>query len=112
MADVPELGDDTDVGLVQALPILSSELVDDDLDSSLRFSLDPRPFDSSLSTCLKEIKTQGAEKSHLAVILAIFTVKIDLVDTSVTEQGIMRFCKVSGEILSSSRKLHSNDMVK
>lgn len=52
MADVTEHGDESDVGVVQALPILSSELVDEDFDSSLRFSLDPRLFDSSFSTCL------------------------------------------------------------
>ena len=51
-ADVTELGDDNEVGVVQALPILSSELVDEDLDSSLRFSLEPRLFDSNFSTCL------------------------------------------------------------
>lgn len=54
MADVTEHGDDSDVGVVQALPILSSELVDEDFDSSLKFSLDPRLFDSNFSTCLKE----------------------------------------------------------
>ena len=52
-ADVTEVGDESEVGVVQALPILSSELVDDDFDSSLRFSLDPRLFDSSFSTCLR-----------------------------------------------------------
>lgn len=51
-ADVTELGDDNEVGVVQALPILSSELVDEDFDSSLRFSLEPRLFDSNFSTCL------------------------------------------------------------
>ena len=51
-ADVTELGDESEVGVVQALPILSSELVEEDFDSSLRFSLDPRLFDSSFSTCL------------------------------------------------------------
>ena len=55
VADVTELGDESDVGVVQALPILSSELLDEDFDSSLRFSLDPRfIFDSSFSTCLRE----------------------------------------------------------
>ena len=52
--EVPEPGDESDVGVVQELPILSSEFVDEDFDSSLRFSLDPRLFDSSFSTCLKE----------------------------------------------------------
>ena len=51
-ADVTELGDESEVGVVQALPILSSELVEEDFDSSLRFSLDPRLFDSNFSTCL------------------------------------------------------------
>ena len=54
MADVTEHGDESDVGVVQALPILSSELVDEDFDSSLKFSLDPRLFDSNFSTCLNE----------------------------------------------------------
>ena len=48
-----DTGDVTDVGVVQELVILSRELVDDDLDSSLRFSLEPSPFVSSFSTCLK-----------------------------------------------------------
>ena len=65
MADVTELGDDSDVGVVQALPILSSELVDDDFDSSLRFSLDPELFDSSFSTCLKQNKNQIFDLSSL-----------------------------------------------
>lgn len=52
-ADVTEPGDESEVGVVQALPILSSELLDEDFDSSLRFSLDPRLFDSSFSTCLR-----------------------------------------------------------
>ena len=49
-----EVGDESDVGVVQVLPILSRELVDEDFDSSLRFSLDSRLFDSSFSTCLKK----------------------------------------------------------
>ena len=52
VADVAEAGDDNDVGVVQALPILSSELVDEDFDSSLRLSFDPRLAASSFSTCL------------------------------------------------------------
>ena len=51
-----EVGDESDVGVVQVLPILSRELVDEDFDSSLRFSLDSRLFDSSFSTCLKKKK--------------------------------------------------------
>ena len=51
---MPEVGDESDVGVVQVLPILSRELVDEDFDSSLRFSLDSRLFDSSFSTCLKK----------------------------------------------------------
>lgn len=59
MVDVPEPGDDTEVGEVQALPIFSSELVDEDFDPSLRFSLDPTLLDSSFSTCLKENKSSS-----------------------------------------------------
>ena len=54
VVQVPEVGDESDVGVVQVLPILSRELVDEDFDSSLRFSLDSRLFDSSFSTCLKK----------------------------------------------------------
>ena len=53
---MPEVGDESDVGVVQVLHILSRELVDEDFDSSLRFSLDSRLFDSSFSTCLKKKK--------------------------------------------------------
>ena len=56
VVQVPEVGDESDVGVVQVLPILSRELVDEDFDSSLRFSLDSRLFDSSFSTCLKKKK--------------------------------------------------------
>lgn len=51
-----EVGDESDVGVVQVLPILSRELVDEDFDSSLRFSFDSRLLDSSFSTCLKKKK--------------------------------------------------------
>ena len=54
MVQEAEVGDESDVGVVQVLPILSRELVDEDFDSSLRFSLDSRLFDSSFSTCLKK----------------------------------------------------------
>ena len=56
VVQVAEVGDESDVGVVQVLPILSRELVDEDFDSSLRFSLDSRLFDSSFSTCLKKKK--------------------------------------------------------
>ena len=61
--EVPEPGDESDVGVVQELPILSSEFVDEDFDSSLRLSLDPRLFDSSFSTCLKENNNYINQKS-------------------------------------------------
>ena len=54
-----DTGDVTDVGVVQELVILSRELVDDDLDSSLRFSLES--FVSSFSTCLKNKITNDRE---------------------------------------------------
>lgn len=56
MVQEAEVGDESDVGVVQVLPILSRELVDEDFDSSLRFSFDSRLFDSSFSTCLKKKK--------------------------------------------------------
>lgn len=60
-----EVGDESDVGVVQVLPILSRELVDEDFDSSLRFSLDSRLFDSSFSTCLKKKKKKGLVKHKI-----------------------------------------------
>lgn len=59
-----EVGDESDVGVVQVLPILSRELVDEDFDSSLRFSLDSRLFDSSFSTCLKKKKKKRISKAQ------------------------------------------------
>ena len=59
-----EVGDESDVGVVQVLPILSRELVDEDFDSSLRFSLDSRLFDSSFSTCLKKKKKKKGLVKH------------------------------------------------
>ena len=59
-----EVGDESDVGVVQVLPILSRELVDEDFDSSLRFSLDSRLFDSSFSTCQKKKKKKRISKAQ------------------------------------------------
>lgn len=72
---MPEVGDESDVGVVQALPILSRELVDEDFDSSLRFSLDSRLFDSSFSTCLKKKRISKAQNKICEKKIVLITLR-------------------------------------
>ena len=75
MVQVPEVGDESDVGVVQVLPILSRELVDEDFDSSLRFSLDSRLFDSSFSTCLKKKRISKAQNKFFEKKIVLITLR-------------------------------------
>ena len=75
MVQVPEVGDESDVGVVQVLPILSRELVDEDFDSSLRFSLDSRLFDSSFSTCLKKKRISKAQNKIFEKKIVLITLR-------------------------------------
>ena len=72
---MPEVGDESDVGVVQVLPILSRELVDEDFDSSLRFSLDSRLFDSSFSTCLKKKRISKAQNKFFEKKIVLITLR-------------------------------------